>query len=191
MIRSTSGLWPALSAALLGATLSGCGGNAASDNASAPASTDTSASAAPSSAAPPAAPSAASANAAGNVSGAGGASTSTAGAASFKEASAQWKQVMAARAGLDSTVKAKQLSKVHEAAFKVRDLVRALPAKSSGLSPDKQKTLATQVKNIDQLASLLDKAGDSGKLKDVQDNQAGLGDALDIIKGLYPSGALS
>ena len=85
-------------------------------------------------------------------------------------------------------IASKNLKTVHEAAFKVRDIVRLLPAQSSGLSPDKAKTLATQVKNVDQLASKLDAAGDSNNLKATQDNQAGLSDTLDTIHDLYPSG---
>lgn len=118
------------------------------------------------------------------------ASTKTASAASFKDAAATWQQVTAAKANLDNIIKAKKLAAVHEAAFKVRDIVKTLPGKSSALSPDKQKTLASQVKNVAQLADLLDQAGDSNNLKDTQENQAGMNDALDIIKGLYPAGAL-
>ncbi len=87
-------------------------------------------------------------------------------------------------------IASKNLKTVHEAAFKVRDIVRLLPGQSSGLAPDKAKTLATQVKNVDQLASKLDEAGDSNNLKATQDNQAGLSDTLDTIHDLYPSGTL-
>ena len=118
----------------------------------------------------------------------GTASTPSAGA--FKEAAAIWKQVKAANAALDKVIKSKKLKTVHEAAFKVRDIVKTLPAKSKSLPADKQKTLASQVKNVAGLAKLLDEAGDSNNLKSTQENQAGLNDALDIIKGLYPSGAL-
>lgn len=47
--------------------------------------------------------------------------------------------------------------------------------------------LATQVENVDQLASRLDRAGDGGNLPATQDNQAGLSDALDTIHDLYPA----
>lgn len=114
--------------------------------------------------------------------------TGGAGKASFAGATGVWTKITAAKADLDKVVASKNLKTVHEAAFKVRDLVRTLPAQSSGLAPDKAKTLATQVKNVDQLASKLDAAGDSNNLKATQDNQAGLGDTLDTIKDLYPSG---
>jgi hypothetical protein len=182
MIRSFSPkvLWPALGA-ILSLSLAGCGGQSADTNAAtdsgASKSTDTTTQA-PASNAAPAPP----VNVTGKMS-----SNST---ASFKDAAATWKQISAASAALDKVIKSKNLKTVHEAAFKVRDIVRTLPAKSSGLAPDKQKTLASQVKNVDGLAKLLDEAGDANKLKETQENQAGLKDALDIIKGLYPAGAL-
>lgn len=193
MIRNTSILWPALSAALIGATLAGCGGsggdNAATSGtntvASAPGATDGRAADTSANTASPGT---------GSTSGGSGSAGTTvkgkASAASFAGAAAVWKQVAAAKASLDGIIKARQLARVHEAAFKARDIVRALPGKSGALAGDKQKTLAAQVKNVDQLASLLDEAGDAGKLKETQENQAALSEALDIIKSLYPTGAL-
>lgn len=163
-----------LSTLALGAFLSGCGGNAA-DTSTAP---DTSTSTTPTTTttAPPAT-----------------APTTTvapAGAASFQDASATWKQVTSANAALDKVIKSKNLKTVHEAAFKVRDIVKTLPAKSKSLSADQQKTLASQVRNIEQIAGMLDESGDANNLKATQENQASLNDALDIIKGIYPAGAL-
>ncbi len=200
MIHNTSrkALLPALSAALLGITLAGCGGNAPADNTTT--TTDTSTTA-------PGTTTATATNTAstdtgspsngtgstGNTTpaaGSGGVSVTGKAGASFAGASAVWSQVMAANAALDKVIKSKNLKTVHEAAFKVRDIVKTLPAKSQALSPDKQKSLASQVKNIEQLAGKLDEAGDSNNLKETQEDQAGLNDALDIIKGLYPAGAL-
>jgi hypothetical protein len=182
MIRTMQNkvLWPTLSAALLGVTLAGCGGNSADNTTTT--NTDTT-SAAPSTTTDTAP--------AGNYGASSGTtSIGTASATSFKEAATTWKQVTAANAALDKVIKSKNLKTVHEAAFKVRDIVKTLPAKSQSLSPDKQKTLASQVKNVEQLASKLDEAGDSNNLQDTQENQAGLNDALDIIKGLYPAGTM-
>ena len=185
MIRSFSPkvLWPTLGA-VLSLSLAGCGGQSA-DNTTASTDTGTTTDTttdntgkAPASDAVPAPPV--------NVTG----KMSSGANASFKDAAATWKQISAASAALDKVIKSKNLKTVHEAAFKVRDIVRTLPAKSSALAPDKQKTLASQVKNVDGLAKLLDEAGDANKLKETQENQTGLKDALDIIKGLYPPGAL-
>lgn len=172
---------------LIGAVLSGCGGNNAStDNAAttSPATGNTT----PSASTPgSAASNSTMPNSASSISSTRSPSA-TASAASFIAAAATWKQIAAAKIALNNVVKSKKLSTVHEAAFKVRDLVKKLPAQSSGLPLDKQKTLATQVKNVEQLAGLLDKAGDSNNLQDTQDNLAGLNDALDTIRGLYPAG---
>ncbi len=192
MIRNTSHkvLWSGLSATLLGIALAGCGGNNAStDNAATTSPTtgnttpsaSTSGSATSNSTMPNSTSSTSSTRPT-------GATTSAASAASFTAAAATWKQIAAAKVALKNVVQSKKLSTVHEAAFKVRDLVKKLPAQSSGLPLDKQKTLATQVKNVEQLAGLLDKAGDSNNLQDTQDNLAGLSDALDTIRGLYPAG---
>ncbi len=108
--------------------------------------------------------------------------------ADFTGAAATWKQIQSAKADLDKIIAAKELSKVHEAAFKVRDLVKTLPAQSSGLAADKMATLNIQVKNVEQLAGKLDEAGDANNLSATQENQAGLNDTLDTVKELYPSG---
>jgi len=157
-------LWKGFGASLLSVTLVGCGSNGASETTPAPAQ--------PATTQP----------ATGTTGGASG--------ASFTGATATWTKISAAKVDLDKVIASKNLKTVHEAAFKVRDLVRTLPAQSGGLASDKAATLATQVKNVDQLASKLDEAGDSNNLKATQDNQAGLGDTLDTIKGLYPSGTL-
>ncbi len=184
MIRNThtsqSALLKGIGATLLGLTLVGCGSNTASDNTSA-ASTGSSTS------------STSSTSPASNTTSTGApqptiGTSGGAGAASFKAAAATWTKISAAKADLDKIIASKKLTSVHEAAFKVRDIVRTLPAQSSGLAPDKAKTLATQIKNVDQLASRLDKEGDSNNLKGTQDNQAGLSDTLDTIHDLYPSG---
>lgn len=167
-----------LSAAILAVALAGCGGNGA-DNTTTTATPDTTTTAPDTSAD------------AGNTTTTAPANTAPASAASFKEAAATWKQVTAANAALDKIIKSKNLKTVHEAAFKVRDIVKTLPAKSQALSADKQKTLASQVKNVEQIAGMLDESGDAKNQKATEENQASMNDALDIIKGLYPVGALS
>lgn len=180
-----------VSAALLGIALTGCGGgNTSTDNAStegAPTSTSTTTTSTST-------PDAATSNSAMSNSTSGTSSTGSSGAAastaSFTGATATWNKVTAANAALDKVVKSKNLKTVHEAAFKVRDIVKTLPAQSQALSADKQKTLASQVKNVEQIAGMLDETGDANNLKGTQENQASLNDALDIIKGLYPAGSL-
>ena len=164
---------------LLGVTLAGCGGS----NADNPSTTTPDASTTASSTTATTTPTNTSAST-------GTASTGTVSSASFKNAAATWSKVTAANAALDKVVKSKNLKTVHEAAFTLRDIVKTLPAQSAALASDKQKTLASQVKNVEQIAGMLDESGDSNNLKATQENQASMNDALDIIKGLYPSGAL-
>ena len=159
-----------LGALALGAVLAGCGGNNA---------TDTSPSTPPAMTTPPT-----------TAPKMGTTTVAPANAAAFKDAAATWAKVTAANTALDNIIKANKLKEVHEAAFKVRDIVKTLPAKSGALSADKQKTLADQVKNVKQIAGKLDEAGDSNNMAGTKENQAAMNDALDIIKGLYPAGAL-
>ncbi len=174
-------LWKGLGASLLGIALAGCGSNNTSDNTATtpadPTTTSTGSTSMNSTSSGATQPATGTAGATGGVAG-----------ASFTPAAATWTKIGAAKADLDKVIASKNLKTVHEAAFKVRDLVRTLPAQSSGLATDKAKTLATQVKNVDQLAGKLDESGDAGNLKETQDNQAGLSDSLDTIKDLYPSG---
>jgi len=182
MIKNTlqNTLWKGFGASLLSVALVGCGSKDASETAptTAPDSTTTTGSSSTNSSSTDTTQ-----PATGTTGGASG--------ASFTGATAAWTKITAAKTDLDKVIASKNLKTVHEAAFKVRDLVRTLPAQSSGLAPDKAKTLATQVKNVDQLASKLDEAGDSGNLKATQDNQAGMSDTLDTIKELYPSGTFN
>ena len=94
----------------------------------------------------------------------------TAPAASFPEAAMTWEQIEAANAALDKVIKSKNLKTVHKAAFKIRDIVKTLPAKSKSLSPDPQKTLMAQVKNVEQIANMLDESGNSNNVKATQEN---------------------
>ena len=102
-----------LSTLALGALLAGCGGNNAN--------TSTAPDTAPDTSTTTTAPPATTAPKMGTTTVAPAASS-----ASFKDASATWKQVTAANAALDKVIKSKNLKTVHEAAFKVRDIVKTL-----------------------------------------------------------------
>ncbi len=163
-----------LSAALLSVALVGCGNNNAT-----PPTTAT---------APETAPAMTNSAPADTMATNAAAPDTMASTADFTAASATWTKIQATKAELDSIIASKKLDSVHEAAFKVRDLVKTLPAESSALPADKMTTLNTQVGNVSQLAGKLDESGDAKNLKATQDNQAGLNDTLDTIKELYPTG---
>lgn len=178
-IKTTSSLkWIGVGTSMLvGAVLSGCGGNNVStDNAVTTA------------------PDVATSNSAMSNSTSGTSSTgstgATASASSFKGAAATWMKITAANAALDKVIKSKNLSTVHEAAFALRDIVKTLPTQSQALAPDKQKSLASQVQNVEQVAKMLDESGDAKDQKATEENQSSMNDALSIIKGLYPAGSM-
>lgn len=168
MMGRTTWIWAGgLSAALLGAALAGCGRRDST--------TDT--------AAGPGTPPATTAPAT--------IATGTATAAgSFEDVTKTWREIGQARADLEEHIRAKQLDQVHSAAFEIRDLVRTLPEKSAALPEDSRKSLEAQVKNVDQLARMLDEAGDSHNMPSTHTHQVAMNDALNAIQGLYPPGAL-
>lgn len=75
-----------------------------------------------------------------------------------------------------------KLNTVHKHAFAVRDLVRALPSHSAGLSASALATVTTQVKFVDTLAERLDQSGDANDKLGTEDNTRKL---EAILKGLH------
>ncbi len=68
---------------------------------------------------------------------------------------------------LADTVKAGKLSDVHQHAFAIRDLAKALPAKAN---PGMKKMVENAVKRVSQLAEDLDKSGDAGDQAKTESN---------------------
>jgi len=101
-----------------------------------------------------------------------------------------WTQVRARETALADLIATKQLDKVHEAAFAVRDLVATMPAQSSTLSPASQSKLKSNVAFVVTLAGRLDTAGDA---KDQAATEASFKQLQSVLAGivaLYPPGAL-
>ncbi len=86
-----------------------------------------------------------------------------------------WKEIKMHHQELADVIKAKELSKVHEHAFAIRDLVKALPAKTN---PEHKKPIELMVKKISQIATDLDKYGDAGDQAKTEANLAKMDDAL-------------
>ena len=80
-----------------------------------------------------------------------------------------WTSVRKREAELADLVKSKQLGKVHEAAFAIRDLVAMLPEKSTTLGPDQKAKLTGNVKFVATLAQRLDTTGDGKDQADMSD----------------------
>lgn len=92
-------------------------------------------------------------------------------------------------AALDKTIAANELHKVHLSAFEIRDLLLALPAKTSALPAQEKTALASDLKKIKQQAGLLDKFGDSGDLAQTRAVFVKMKDEIEKIKlipGLNP-----
>ena len=70
-----------------------------------------------------------------------------------------WQEIHKHHGELDEVVKSKQLDDVHHYAFAIRDLAKALVAKTPA---NKKVAVKTAVKKISMLAGELDKSGDAG-----------------------------
>ncbi len=70
-----------------------------------------------------------------------------------------WKEIHHHYQELKDTVKAGKLAEVHEHAFAIRDLGKALPAK---VPSEHKKHVENMVKKLSQIAADLDKSGDAG-----------------------------
>ena len=79
---------------------------------------------------------------------------------------------------LAAVVKSNQLAEVHHHAFAIRDLAKALPAKSP---PDQKMHIQNLVKKISQIAADLDKSGDAGDKAATESNLRKLDAALKSI----------
>ena len=80
---------------------------------------------------------------------------------------------------LADTVKAKKLSEVHAHAFAIRDLAKALPAKTG---PEMKKMVENAVKRVSQLAEDLDKSGDAGDQAKTEANLKKMDAAIKTLK---------
>lgn len=89
-------------------------------------------------------------------------------------------------AELDKTITDKKLEDVHHHAFAIRDLVNALPGKSSDLPTEKMAKLKANAKFVASLADRLDKSGDDKDQAATEANFKKLQVVLKQIKSLYP-----
>lgn len=87
-------------------------------------------------------------------------------------------------AALEKTIAANELHKVHLSAFEIRDLLLALPAKTSALSAEGKTVLKSSLNKIKQQAGLLDKFGDSGDLAQTRAVFTKMKDEIEKIKGI-------
>lgn len=101
-----------------------------------------------------------------------------------------WNLVLEKQAALGEIIKAKELDKVHVAAFQIRDLVQTMPERTHVLPAELQKKLQESAGRIADVAKLLDEYGDGGDQAKVEEQTASLGKLLTYVESLYPAGAL-
>jgi hypothetical protein len=95
--------------------------------------------------------------------------------------------VLQHEAALARIIAGKELNKVHEAAFAIRDLVDALPAKSSDLPAEKREKVKGNAKYVAILAGRLDESGDSNDQAATEANFRKFQDIIKIIIAQYPA----
>ena len=90
---------------------------------------------------------------------------------------------------LSKTIADKKLADVHHHAFAIRDLVNALPEKSSDLTAENLAKLKANAKFVTALATRLDESGDAKDQAATEANFKKLQGLLKQIQSLYPDSA--
>jgi hypothetical protein len=98
-----------------------------------------------------------------------------------------WSAIATHQNELHDVLAAKKLDDVHHHAFAVRDLVAAMPLKSTMLPAEQKTALKKSVSRVASLAKLLDEAGDAGDSAKVAALTVKLDTELKAIEGLYPA----
>jgi hypothetical protein len=86
---------------------------------------------------------------------------------------------------LGKTIENGKLDEVHHMAFAIRDLVAALPSRSSNLSADQQAKVQASVKFVATLADRLDASGDANDKAATQENYDKLASVLKSLRASY------
>ena len=98
----------------------------------------------------------------------------------------KWQTVESHQGHLKMIIESGNLENVHEVAFTIRDMVKALP--DATLSTDQKIVFQSLLKEVEQEASLLDEYGDAGNKVKTQDEFEKLSQTLLSIKNLYGKG---
>jgi hypothetical protein len=89
--------------------------------------------------------------------------------------------------GITNAIQADKLQELHHHAYAIRDLVAALPNRSSSLSPVDLARVKANVKFVATLAERLDAAGDSDDKTASESNFTKLKAILTSLHALYPN----
>ena len=101
-----------------------------------------------------------------------------------------WQEIMEHESHLDQLINAGQLDQVHEAAFTIRDLSKALAQNLAGLSPADSDKVKSAVNEISKVADLLDEYGDAGDKAKTREQFNRLKGLLEQVKKQFPAGLL-
>jgi hypothetical protein len=96
-----------------------------------------------------------------------------------------WGAVKEGEANLSAIITDKKLDKVHVAAYAIRDLVNALPDKSTDLPADNLAKVKSYAKYVADLATRLDVSGDAGDQDTTEANFKKLQNFLKSIEDQY------
>ncbi len=99
-----------------------------------------------------------------------------------------WQAIDAKSAELKKTIDKGDLEEVHHQAFAIRDLVAALPDKSSSLSPESQAKVKSGIKFVATLAERLDASGDAKDAAATKQNFEKLTTVLTSLRANYSLG---
>ncbi len=97
-----------------------------------------------------------------------------------------WKAIDGHMQELHAAIAQGKLNTVHQHAYAVRDLVRALPSHSANLSADALANVTAQTKFVDTLAQRLDQTGDANDKAGTEDNTRKLEAILKTLRAQYP-----
>lgn len=95
-----------------------------------------------------------------------------------------WQAVQGERKELADVIAAGKLDHVHHIAFRIRDLIAALPQHSS-LPPEATTRLTDGITRIKQLTASLDEAGDAGNAAEVKTLNDRFNAVIEQTQGLY------
>ncbi len=98
-----------------------------------------------------------------------------------------WQAIDARSAELKKTIDSGAFDEVHHQAFAIRDLVAALPGKSSALSAENRAKVKTGVKFVATLAARLDASGDAKDAVGTKQNFEKLTNVLSSLRANYPA----
>jgi|GEM_PF-694594 len=95
----------------------------------------------------------------------------------------KWKEIESRQSRLKEIIETGSLESVHQIAFAIRDLVRALPAEN--LNADQKTVFADLIEDVEEESTLLDKYGDGGDQIKTRETFERFNRTLLSIRNLY------